>query len=191
MRARLFKHKKLMLNSLIAYGLLLFFINQGISNADGLRTAGDILQIALPTTALGMTLSEPNNTGTQQWVESFVTSTVVTQTLKYSINRERPNGGDLSFPSGHTSSAFQGAAFIHRRYGDQYALPVYLLAALTGYSRVHAGVHYWSDVIAGAAVGIAASFYWTKNKNIASDSMIVPWIDFDARSYSISYIKSF
>jgi membrane-associated phospholipid phosphatase len=185
------KHKKLMLDSLLIFGLILFFINQEPTRADGLRTAGDILQIALPTTALGMTLSEPDNTGTQQWLESFVTTTVVTQTLKYSINRERPNGGDLSFPSGHTSSAFHGAAFIHRRYGDQYAIPAYLLASLVGYSRVDAGVHYWSDVLAGAAIGIAASFYWASDRNSKSDSMFLPIVDSNTRTFGISYIKSF
>ena len=36
-------------------------------------------------------------------------SFVVTHTIKRVVNKERPNGGDFSFPSGHTSAAFTGA----------------------------------------------------------------------------------
>lgn len=161
------------------------------SRADGIRTAGDILQIALPTVGLGMSLNEPTNQGSIQWLESFVTTTAVTQTLKYSIDRQRPNGGDLSFPSGHTSSAFQGAAFIYKRYGEQYGIPAYLLASFVGYSRVHAGVHYWSDVVAGAAIGIAASYYWTSEQDIKKGQMLVPYIDQTSKAYGLAWIKSF
>lgn len=41
-------------------------------------------------------------------------------------------------PSGHTSAAFQGDAFIHKRYGFDYAIVPYMGAIFTGYSRVHA-----------------------------------------------------
>jgi membrane-associated phospholipid phosphatase len=60
-----------------------------------------------------------------------------------------------SFPSGHTASAFAfataaGAAIPRLR-------PKLLaLAGLVGYSRVHTGVHYPADVVAGAAIGVAA-----------------------------------
>lgn len=187
----MFDRKNLIVDFLLMIALVLFFSNHEPSHADGIRTAGDILQVALPATALGMTLSEPDRTGTQQWVESFVTTTVVTHTLKHAIDRERPNGGDLSFPSGHTSAAFHGAAFIHRRYGDTYAVPAYVLAAFVGYSRVHAGVHYWSDVAAGAAVGIAAAWYWAQPRAADSASMLVPVIDPDRRTFGINWIRSF
>lgn len=184
--------KGLALESLLIIICIIFFSVHEPSQADGIRTAGDMLQVAIPTVALGMTLNEPDRTGTKQWFESFITTTIVTQTLKHSIDRERPNGGDLSFPSGHTSSAFQGAAFIHRRYGDEYMIPAYLLASFVGYSRVHAGVHYWSDVIAGAAVGIISSYYWAKPKNSTENaSMLVPLFNPDTKTIGLSYIYSF
>jgi membrane-associated phospholipid phosphatase len=65
--------------------------------------------------------------------------------------------GSSSFPSGHTASAFafafaSGAGGTERRL----RLPLLALAALVGYSRVHSGVHYPADVIAGAVIGLGA-----------------------------------
>ena len=56
-----------------------------------------------------------------------------------------------AFPSGHAATAFQGAAFIHRRYGIRRAWPAYVLATFTAWTRVDADEHDTADVLAGAA----------------------------------------
>jgi membrane-associated phospholipid phosphatase len=89
----------------------------------------------------------------------------ITTALKYSVNRDRPfvtypditqksKGGSPSFPSGHTSSAFSTATSLSLVYPRWYIIvPSYTWAGCVGYSRMHLGVHYPSDVLAGAIIG--------------------------------------
>jgi membrane-associated phospholipid phosphatase len=60
-----------------------------------------------------------------------------------------------SFPSGHTASAF-AFAYAAGRSERSLRLPLLALAGAVGYSRVHTGVHYPTDVIAGALIGLGA-----------------------------------
>lgn len=62
-----------------------------------------------------------------------------------------------SFPSGHTASAFAFATAVGQRVPSLW-LPLRGLALLVGYSRIHTGVHYPGDVVAGAVVGSACGW---------------------------------
>ena len=94
------------------------------------------------------------------------TSAVVNLAVKPLARRHRPNraeGGvpearhvempmSASFPSGHTAAAFAFASGAGQ-VAPLASVPLHGLAALVGYSRVHTGVHYPGDVIAGALIG--------------------------------------
>ena len=82
---------------------------------------------------------------------------LTTQALKYAVGRSRPDGGHYSFPSGHTSSAFATADILLQRFGWRAGVPAYVAAAYVAASRLSERQHYPSDVVFGAAVGIASA----------------------------------
>jgi membrane-associated phospholipid phosphatase len=129
---------------------------------DAVQTAGDIGQFVPPAAGLLLAVARKDGKGVEQLALSTAATLSVVYALKYSINRKRPDGGDHSFPSGHTALAFAGAGFLHLRYGWEYGLPAYALGVFVGYSRVHAKQHYTTDVIAGGAIGIAANVALTR-----------------------------
>jgi membrane-associated phospholipid phosphatase len=116
---------------------------------------------------------------------AFIASTIITRATKAIVNRPRPftkypfivkrddESGGLSFPSGHTSAAFCTATSLSIRYRKWYVIaPAYIFAASVGWARMYQGVHYPSDVLAGALVGSASAWLgykaqkWITNKKI-------------------------
>jgi membrane-associated phospholipid phosphatase len=102
--------------------------------------------------------------------ETFLVNGFITTALKFSINRDRPfvtypfidkqtDAGSHSFPSGHTSASFATATSLSLAFPKWYVIaPSFAWASAVGYSRMHLGVHYPSDVLAGAVVGAGSAF---------------------------------
>jgi len=113
---------------------------------------------------------------------SVFSSIVVSTVLKKGINRTRPfitypeiekmtSAGSSSFPSGHTSRSFALATSLSLAYPKWYIIaPSFAWAGAVGYSRMHLGVHYPSDVLMGAIVGGGSAYLcylgqkWVVNK---------------------------
>lgn len=129
--------------------------------------------IAAPMVVFGIGWIGNNKATRQKAVmmgASFFVASAITTTMKYSINRPRPYvdypdidkisvGGSPSFPSGHTSDAFSNATSLSLAFPKWYVIvPSYAYASAVGYSRMHLGVHYPSDVIAGAVVGAGSAY---------------------------------
>jgi undecaprenyl-diphosphatase len=105
-----------------------------------------------------------------QMVGSLIVTTIIVLTLKHIIDRPRPYitypsiwhvaaDNDGSFPSGHTSVCFAVATILSLNYRKRYIIiPFFVWAALVAYSRLYLGLHYPSDVAAGAVIGIIASW---------------------------------
>lgn len=136
-------------------------VSPGVAGSD-LEELGDVLQQALPIGALASTFVAGGPTGgwwdiegTQQAVLSLGATSLSAHTAKQVVDKRRPDSRNThSFPSGHTASAFAGAAFIATRYGWTFGLPAVGLAALTGYSRARSNEHYADDVLAGASIAL-------------------------------------
>jgi hypothetical protein len=95
-------------------------------------------------------------------IRAQILNGVLTVPVKYAVNRDRPDAGHHSFPSGHTSATFATAAVISRDYGVAASLPFYALGGLVSWSRIRTNHHWLSDDVFGAAIGITAGLAVTK-----------------------------
>lgn len=85
---------------------------------------------------------------------SLIVTNLVVGSLKYVVDRERPNGAPYSFPSGHTATSFCMGAVLNRHFGWKVGILAYTAAVFTGLGRIEDNKHYLSDVAAGATIGI-------------------------------------
>jgi membrane-associated phospholipid phosphatase len=90
-------------------------------------------------------------------IQALAISEGLTQALKYTTRRERPDGsGRNSFPSGHASGTFAFATALERHLGWKGAVPAYIFSSYVAVSRLPDNRHWLSDVVFGASVGIIA-----------------------------------
>lgn len=138
---------------LLCAGLAPYAANAG----DTVETSGDILRVALPLAAWGLTFDRDDRPGRVQFYKAFGATVASTLALKTVIDKERPDddGDDDAFPSGHAATAFSGASFIQRRYGWRLGAPAYAVAGYVGWTRIDADKHDGWDVLAGAALATA------------------------------------
>jgi membrane-associated phospholipid phosphatase len=100
-----------------------------------------------------------------------------TYAVKLTTQRTRPNGDPHSFPSGHASTSFATAMVLQQHYGWKIGLPAFLAATYTGVSRIYANQHWASDVVFGAAVGMASGRTVTihlRDSSLALGPLVVP-----------------
>jgi undecaprenyl-diphosphatase len=108
---------------------------------------------------------------------AIVAQSALVSLLKALIGRERPcdalgwcaplavaSPGGASFPSGHAAGSFAFAAFVAVR-APRWAAPAFLWAALVACSRCVLGVHYPSDVVAGALLGAAVGAIFARESS--------------------------
>jgi hypothetical protein len=89
-------------------------------------------------------------------LRSLAVSGTLTYAIKLTVRRDRPSGNCCSFPSGHASATFAFASALWRHLGWKAAVPTYTLATYVATSRLHKDVHFLSDVVFGAAIGVVS-----------------------------------
>lgn len=127
------------------------------------------IAVGVPTSMLVLALVNNNKALLEDAIytsTSVVETFAITYGMKYLINRKRPydrypekvyaysHESSPSFPSGHTATAFALATSLCIKYPKWYIIaPTAAWACSVGISRMNEGVHYPSDVIAGAVIG--------------------------------------
>ena len=166
-----------MFNKAIAT-ILLFLLVMLPMHGQKSDAADDVLQhvpmaTVLALRACGLQSASPS------WTElaasaaaAYTLSAATTYALKHTCHEQRPDDSDRhSFPSGHATFAFAGATVLMKEYGQRspwIAVGGYGLATLVAADRVRRDRHYVHDVVAGAAIGFAATelTYFLKRKVI-------------------------
>jgi membrane-associated phospholipid phosphatase len=153
---KFFEHSVVLLSAFLFTGNL---FSQSIQT----ERAGDALQIFLPGVAGISTLiwHDEKLTDAREFGSALSCSVGTTLILKYVVDKERPNGGKYSFPSGHTSTAFCGAAFILRKYGWIPGVPALGMASYVAWSRIYNNKHDLADIVGGVIIGAGSSFIFS------------------------------
>ena len=148
----------------------------------GLGNATVAITVGTGITAM-ITQNERLKKATLLLIGGHLINDVVTNQLKVSFQRHRPNTGDSyntfdwregsksngSFVSSHTSNAFTTATVFALCFPNKKWVPIaaYSAASLVGLSRIYQNAHWTSDVLAGAAVGFLSAHAMNKLYNFA------------------------
>ena len=112
--------------------------------------------VAVATYAVGKWIDGPKTTHIGvDLLRVQILAGALTEALKVSVRRDRPDGSGYSFPSGHASLTFASATVLARHFGWK-GYVTYAISSYVATSRLHDNRHYLSDVIFGAALGTAA-----------------------------------
>lgn len=143
------------------YVLLMIIIGLHLNSAICMnyRTYGDWGRIVVPLSAAVVSITKADYSGVGWLILDELVVTGVVEITKRTFKRTRPDGGELSFPSGHAAYAFTGASYLHMRYGlDYISISAYIAASLVAHSRVTSKRHHVTDVIGAAAISLLFSY---------------------------------
>jgi hypothetical protein len=141
-------------NTLSTSGNFEEFLDGGADTGDG--TVQGLAAVGVYALGYAIGNERTKEVGTSL-VEAQLINLFITTGVKYAVNRERPDGGRYSFPSGHSSATFVTADVLAQQFGWRVAIPAYAGAVYVATSRLAEKQHYLSDVVFGAAVGLASA----------------------------------
>jgi membrane-associated phospholipid phosphatase len=116
--------------------------------------------------------SSPGRMEAYTMAEAAAFSTITAEAVKYAAGRKRPNetldvddwrAGGSSFPSLHATAAFAVGTVLAESGSDDYRwtrrLLGYGIGAATAFLRLHDNSHWFSDVVAGGAIGVSTGVF--------------------------------
>ncbi len=136
----------------------------------GITRLGDNGTLWIVLTVLFLVLNKTRRVGLTSAVALIITFLTVNLGIKNAVARTRPyevidglinlveKQHDFSFPSGHSAHAFAVGVVILIMMPKKFGVPIFIISILMAYSRLYIGVHYPSDVIAGALIGTIIAF---------------------------------
>ena len=146
----------------------------------GVSSSSYIISIAAPVSIFSVSLLKSDKQlryKSYQMIAGIGFSMAMSLALKHTIERSRPyvsydfiipkiNENSSSFPSGHTTAAFETATSLSLNFPKWYVIaPSFIWAGAVGYSRMYLGVHYPSDVGAGILLGAGSAWLtWKLNR---------------------------
>lgn len=117
-----------------------------------------------------LVIGKTRKVGFASAVALIITFVTVNLGIKNFVARTRPyeviegltrlvgEQSDFSFPSGHSAHAFAVGVVILIMMPRKIGVPIFVISVLMAYSRLYVGVHYPTDVIAGALIGTIIAF---------------------------------
>ncbi len=136
---------------------------------------------------------------TLELATSYLALGLIVKAIKYTVREPRPDGSARnSFPSGHTATTFMGAELVRIEYGDDspwYSVGAYTIAAAVGVLRVYNERHWFTDVFAGAGIGILSARigYWmlpytrkAMHRLTGCDAFVYPAVSYEGASLGVA-----
>lgn len=132
-------------------------------------------------------------------LESVVLANLITSGLKTAFGRARPFqdkgaidfrpfSGNTSFPSGHATTAFAFVTPWLMYYPNAFTPGLLILGAGTAFTRLITRNHWFSDVLAGSAIGFSTAFVLTRRHQDAEDRVqIAPSLGMDHIGMSVAF----
>jgi hypothetical protein len=134
----------------------------------------------------------PNYSQAKTLLSALVINDLLTVGLKVAVNNKSPNGDDLAWPSGHTSSSFTMATVLYDQYGPWVGIPAFGFASFVGYERIDASNHNFSDVISGALIGIAVGHAVSKHHDLEiAGFKLTPYLDPESGQMGVAMARRF
>jgi len=132
--------------------------SSSISTADLWARFGDLGRFALIVGALALPLRRRDLDGSLDALSSILAASATCKAIKPFVPERRPNGEDnKSFPSQHAAECFAAGLALKRFFGDGAGAAGLGVATMVAMSRLFARKHHTVDVVAGIAIGAAAT----------------------------------